>query len=167
MSDRCSCWVANVEGHGVHQCKRQSNGEFGGERFCSRHVESLERKVGDDMPPERVAALFRFDAERMKPTPRAEVPDLPQLLKWTLYRMYDGADKLLYVGISGRGARRFTEHRGAKAWWAQVSTIKVEHYASKDVALEAEEQAIWDEEPIHNVRHNGLGVRDLSGVAGS
>lgn len=103
----------------------------------------------------------------MKPTPRAEVPAVPQLFKWTLYRMYDADDQLLYIGISGRGPRRFTEHRGAKAWWIRVATIKVEHYASEEAARTAEAQAIWAEEPLHNIRHNGSGVRDLSGMARS
>ena len=167
MSERCSAWVPTPESHDVHQCKHLASGEFGGERFCSRHVDALGRKVDDDNPPERIAALYLFDAERMKPTPRAEVPTMPQLFKWTLYRMYDADDQLLYIGISGRGARRFTEHRGAKAWWTNVATIKVEHYAFAGQAEQAETEAIWAEAPLHNVRHNSPAVRDMSGMAGS
>lgn len=161
--DRCSSWVSNVEGHGVHQCRRLANADFGGARFCSPHATLFSRKVDAQTPPERVAALYRFDAECMKPEPLAEIPVPPQPMKWTLYRMYDD-DALLYVGISGRGARRFTEHRGNKTWWINVTTIRVEHYDSVEMARDAEEEAIWNEKPLHNIRHNASGVRETSEI---
>ena len=71
----------------------------------------------------------------------------------TLYRMFDAADQLLYVGISGRGPRRFSEHRASQRWWREVATIKVEHYELALEAEAAEREAIETERPRFNVVH--------------
>lgn len=72
----------------------------------------------------------------------------------TLYRFYDASDRLLYIGIAGNPGRRFNEHGKDKQWWDQVARSTMEHHPSRQAALHAEEQAIKDERPIHNVVHN-------------
>lgn len=70
-----------------------------------------------------------------------------------LYRMYDQAGQLLYVGITLDVATRFANHRGDKPWWTSVATIKLEHFADRASVLAAERRAIQQERPAYNVVH--------------
>lgn len=69
----------------------------------------------------------------------------------TLYRLYNAADALLYVGIASNPGRRFEQHRTDKLWWGDVASITLEHHPSREVALEAELAAIRTENPRHNI----------------
>lgn len=71
----------------------------------------------------------------------------------TLYRHYDKAGNLLYVGISARPISRHTSHRSMSPWWRRISRIELEHFDSRYEALEAEEKAIRQEKPVHNKTH--------------
>lgn len=73
---------------------------------------------------------------------------------WTLYRFYDAADALLYVGITGAPRKRWQTHSGLKSWWPDVVTVTVEHHPDRGSVLEAERLAIITERPRHNVVHN-------------
>lgn len=72
--------------------------------------------------------------------------DRPQVL----YRMYDDADFLLYVGITLDPVARFAAHREDKPWWQQVSRIDLEHYDTRAEVEAAEAAAILDESPLYN-----------------
>jgi len=72
----------------------------------------------------------------------------------TLYRFFDSAGRLLYVGISGNPGRRFHQHSGEKPWWADVDRSTMEHFATRAEAEAAEVAAIKTERPLHNVVHN-------------
>lgn len=72
----------------------------------------------------------------------------------TVYRLFDTDDRLLYVGIAGNPGRRFEQHRTDKAWWGDVARIDLEHFATREDALEAERHAITTERPTHNRIHN-------------
>ncbi len=76
-----------------------------------------------------------------------------------LYRLYDAADALLYVGVTKHGVRRFAEHEASKSWWAQVAYGTVETYGSRADVLAAERRAIYREKPRHNVAHASTGRR--------
>lgn len=69
-----------------------------------------------------------------------------------VYRMLDANGTLLYVGITLDAAGRFYAHRKDKDWWTQVDTIRVQHFASRAEAIDAERVAIGREKPLHNVR---------------
>ncbi|MFB4275783.1 GIY-YIG nuclease family protein [Nonomuraea sp. MTCD27] len=69
----------------------------------------------------------------------------------TLYRLYDTADRLLYVGVAGNPGRRFEQHRAEKPWWGQVARITLEHHPTREAALDAELTAIRTENPRHNI----------------
>lgn len=81
-----------------------------------------------------------------------------------LYRFYDGADRLLYVGISVNAALRSKDHSKEKAWWPEVARMEVEHLAvsTRSEAEAIEKAAIVTERPLHNVVHNGRAVADVA-----
>ncbi len=72
----------------------------------------------------------------------------------TLYRFFAHDDTLLYVGITNNPARRFSKHKDEKEWWLDVARIDLEQFASREELLDAERQAIQDERPLHNIKHN-------------
>ena len=67
-----------------------------------------------------------------------------------LYRYYNEDDVLLYVGISKDHIRRAAEHGTYSIWFKDVTTIKIYKYPSRKLALEAENEAIMKERPLHN-----------------
>jgi hypothetical protein len=83
-----------------------------------------------------------------------------------VYRMFDGADRLLYVGTTGR-ARRFDEH-GVKRWFPAVRRITLDWHATEADARKAERIAIRTEEPRYNIAGApppGQGI--LAGIQGA
>ncbi|GHJ55660.1 hypothetical protein Nm8I071_49670 [Nonomuraea sp. TT08I-71] len=77
-------------------------------------------------------------------------------LPHALYRFFDRADVLLYVGITADLPQRMGGHRGEKPWWSQVTRVNVEHFATRKAALAAETIAIKDEKPLYNIQGNVL-----------
>lgn len=72
-----------------------------------------------------------------------------------LYRFYDDEGLLLYVGISTSAIARWAQHQGDKAWWPEVVTTKVEHFATRAEARVAELVAIRTERPRYNIADGG------------
>lgn len=70
-----------------------------------------------------------------------------------LYRFYDAAGDLLYVGITLNPDERWKKHR-KKPWWHTVASIRLETYLDRESVLAAEREAIITEHPVHNVVHN-------------
>lgn len=68
-----------------------------------------------------------------------------------LYRMFDADDRLLYVGMTASVETRLPEHRRSKSWWAQVATIKLEHFDCRADVEQAETLAIRSESPLFNI----------------
>ena len=75
-----------------------------------------------------------------------EITDEPT----AVYRFYDGADVLLYVGISRNPAARWAQHAAEKTWWPRVAKKTVVMYGSRREAEIAEGKAIRSESPRHN-----------------
>lgn len=71
-----------------------------------------------------------------------------------LYRFFDHTDVLLYVGITADLSARMKNHAKGKPWWTQIANITVEHFATRQEALDAEKKAIREEKPLHNDQHN-------------
>lgn len=71
-----------------------------------------------------------------------------------VYRLYDGADRLLYVGYSGNLVERLRKHshRNGQPWWPSVAYCTVERFPTQSDALAAEVEAIKAEAPAHNKR---------------
>ena len=74
--------------------------------------------------------------------------------KHTLYRFFDGSGTLLYVGISCSALRRFLEHKNEKSWWPEIARSTLEHFDTRQQALDAEKAAIQKEKPKYNKVHN-------------
>lgn len=68
-----------------------------------------------------------------------------------LYRLYDEASRLLYVGITRHPHTRFVAHSSTKRWWASVHATSVEQHCTRWHARVAETLAIRNGSPVHNV----------------
>jgi predicted GIY-YIG superfamily endonuclease len=68
-----------------------------------------------------------------------------------LYRLFDKNDVLLYVGISCKPSVRFSQHKAQKSWWPDVVRKDVEWMESWGAAALAEENAIYQEDPVWNI----------------
>lgn len=71
-----------------------------------------------------------------------------------LYRLYDWADVLLYLGISHQPDERFKQHAGDKPWWHLVARREIVWLDNRDEALKAEAEALVDERPLYNGYHH-------------
>lgn len=69
-----------------------------------------------------------------------------------LYRHYDEAGTLLYVGISLCALTRLTQHRETAEWFSSIRTVKIERLASREAAVLAERDAIAKEAPLYNLK---------------
>jgi predicted GIY-YIG superfamily endonuclease len=74
--------------------------------------------------------------------------------KTTLYRYFDSAGVLLYVGITSDQFQRIKQHSRHAKWFYDAVRCEIEHYESREAALEAERTAIINEEPLFNLIHS-------------
>jgi len=74
--------------------------------------------------------------------------------QFILYRLYDEAGRLLYVGITGRGPQRLVEHYRDKEWFSLVTHVEFERYFTREEVLRREKQQIQMFGPVFNVQHN-------------
>lgn len=72
----------------------------------------------------------------------------------SLYKYYDDAGILIYIGITSRGIARNIEHNTSKDWWPYVSTQEVEHFPDRPTALKRERELIHLLRPPFNKEHN-------------
>jgi predicted DNA-binding transcriptional regulator AlpA len=66
-----------------------------------------------------------------------------------VYRLYDSAGTLLYIGSSYNPERRYRDHY-PKPWWPLVARREEEWHPSKEAAYVVEMTAIAAEAPVHN-----------------
>jgi hypothetical protein len=67
-----------------------------------------------------------------------------------LYRHFDGAGVLLYVGVSMKHLERLAQHKANAHWYDRITRIEIERFPTWD-ALAAEAKAIIDEKPECNI----------------
>lgn len=73
-----------------------------------------------------------------------------------VYRLYDEADALLYIGMTNDPERRFEQHAKERRWWPRVARRTVQWFADRPTAGRAEVGAIQAEAPKHNGTHSPL-----------
>lgn len=71
-----------------------------------------------------------------------------------LYRLYDAAGQLLYIGITNNPANRWRRHAQASLWWPKVASKDVEWHPDRQCALDAERRLIEAHHPPHNSNWN-------------
>ena len=67
-----------------------------------------------------------------------------------VYRIFDAAGVLLYIGRTMRLGLRLSEHRKAQPWWPEVANIDLALFDDADDAKREERRAILAEHPRHN-----------------
>lgn len=78
----------------------------------------------------------------------AEATSLPT----ALYRHFNRTGELLYVGISLNALSRLDQHVKGSHWSRDIASVTIEWLDSTADALKAEQQAIDNEKPLHNIR---------------
>lgn len=71
-----------------------------------------------------------------------------------VYSYFDEHDVLIYVGITGRGTRRQSEHSRSKDWWPLVARQEVEHFPDRNGARRLESHLIRTLRPPFNKQEN-------------
>jgi hypothetical protein len=69
----------------------------------------------------------------------------------SLCRHFDFEGRLLYVGISLSALTRLAQHRRESYWYDHIARVEIEHFETREEALEAEAEAIRHEKPLHNI----------------
>lgn len=77
--------------------------------------------------------------------------DTNRRMTCTLYRHFDAAGTLLYVGISTAALFRLHQHKKRSDWFPRIAKITLEHYPDRPAALAAEKVAIQTENPLYNI----------------
>lgn len=70
--------------------------------------------------------------------------------KTAVYRLFNQAGELLYVGASWNPKARIPSHQD-KPWWPQVAKSTIEWHPDRATALHFEASAIVEEHPLYNV----------------
>lgn len=74
-------------------------------------------------------------------------------MKGVLYRHYDSAGRLLYIGQTVSAFGRMMAHVHGSAWAEQIAKITLEHFQCRGEARCAEAEAIEAEKPLYNKQH--------------
>jgi predicted GIY-YIG superfamily endonuclease len=85
-----------------------------------------------------------------KETKQARKEKLLEPSNQTLYRFYNQANELLYVGITNNPFNRFSGHSKDKEWFKEISHSTFEHYPNRLLVDKAETAAIKLEKPKYN-----------------
>lgn len=72
--------------------------------------------------------------------------------KTALYRFFDDADRLLYVGITSNARKRWADHRryAATTWWPLAARVTVAWHDTRADAAAAELRIIRTKAPLYN-----------------
>lgn len=97
-------------------------------------------------------AVRGFALTRPFPADLATPHDLVRPDECAVYRFYDDAGGLLYVGISWSPFRRWGAHRRHAAWFTHAVLAVVDVYMSEREALRVEREWIRGASPRWNVR---------------
>ena len=79
-----------------------------------------------------------------------------------LYRHFDEAGTLLYVGISLSALNRLADHKEDSAWYWSVAKVTIDVFPTRQEAEAAERRAIRTEMPIFNRMHGDKAKCDMA-----
>ena len=68
-----------------------------------------------------------------------------------VYRLYDAADRLLYVGMTNDTGQRLRDHKRTKPWWGEVYRQEIQAASTRADAFFIEAAAILRERPAYNL----------------
>jgi len=68
-----------------------------------------------------------------------------------LYRFFNTAGELLYVGITNNPWSRYRDHQRDKTWFNEVASSTMQHFPSREELARAETHAIQTEAPKYNI----------------
>lgn len=106
--------------------------------YCRSHY-GRWRRSGNPLKPLQQA-----------PKPRPSESWIEDDLPASTYVLYGLFDKVLYVGLTGRGARRLREHSREKEWWEQARRAEFEHFSSVREARKKEWELVRRLRPKYN-----------------
>jgi hypothetical protein len=92
--------------------------------------------------------------------PRTIAPDHFDKLRANihiLYRCFDVAKSLLYVGMTSNPEERIKQHRADKPWWGDVDHMTIQKFRNRRALAIAEAVAIHPENPKYNIA-SGFGT---------
>lgn len=70
----------------------------------------------------------------------------------TVYRLFNAAGELLYVGYTFNPIARIKGHRRESYWGSEIASVRLEFFDSEKLARSAEARIINDEKPLHNLQ---------------
>lgn len=136
MSERRFYELASNHGRQAHEFKRWMMHEV---LPTIRHLNLKSTQRADLVMVRQEVSLVKTPKPRDRTRPHS------------LYRFFDSAGNLLYVGITWNVTARVKQHRTTQPWWSLVRNMTVEAYPNEQAALKAEMRAIRTEHPLHNV----------------
>lgn len=77
------------------------------------------------------------------------------MAEFAVYRLYDAAGALLYVGMSESVFYRLEQHVKKRPWWSEVDHAEIEWFATREQIVDAELCAIRTESPRYNIQATG------------
>jgi hypothetical protein len=80
------------------------------------------------------------------------VPPIDSTRRTAVYRFFDKAERLLYVGIAFDPGERWKRHAAVARWWKDAVDNTIDWYDTRAEAERAELTAIRYEKPIYNKR---------------
>lgn len=78
-----------------------------------------------------------------------------------VYRCFNDAGDLLYVGFTINPARRMKQHKTGSVWFPIVAKTTIAEFPTRELALAEERRAIYSERPRCNLRSNEASDADL------
>ena len=83
-------------------------------------------------------------------------------MRTSLYRHFNKAGDLLYVGVSLSALHRLGQHSDHSEWFRSIAKVTIEHFETRSEALNAEREAIGKERPLHNIHHKQLAAEEAT-----
>ncbi len=106
------------------------------------------------------AAGYPSDPPASSSEPVARPLDQPRRGRETaVYRAFDGAGRLLYIGVTKSPHARMRGHETTSEWWPEMQSVVFEWLPSREAALDLERSLIETLRPPFNVEHHPERIR--------